>query len=163
MVTKVHRPLKVIAFNANYIGRQRYEPGKQLPDLKVDVCLFSETHLKPRERFPLPNYYFHQTDRFPGRKGGTAVAVRKGVPHTNVDLPPLASVEATGVCILFGNNVFFLAAFYKSPRRVWGEADITEILGFRNRSALASDLNAKNPCWNSAVSNPSGAETARII
>jgi hypothetical protein len=51
MATRVHRPLKVIAFNANGIGRQRYELSKQLQDLHVDVALFSETHLKPHERF----------------------------------------------------------------------------------------------------------------
>jgi hypothetical protein len=51
MATRVHRPLKVIAFNANGIGRQRYELSKQLQGLHVDVALFSETHLKPHERF----------------------------------------------------------------------------------------------------------------
>jgi hypothetical protein len=51
MATRIHRPLKVIAFNANGIGRQRYELSKQLQDLHVDVTLFSGTHLKPHERF----------------------------------------------------------------------------------------------------------------
>ncbi|PNF35683.1 hypothetical protein B7P43_G17443 [Cryptotermes secundus] len=102
MATRVHRPLKVIAFNANGIGRQRYELSKQLQDLHVDVALFSETHLKPHERFFIPNYYFYRIDRQSGRNGGTAVAVRKGIPHNHVDLPPLVSVEATGVCIPIG-------------------------------------------------------------
>jgi hypothetical protein len=31
--------------------RQRYELSKQLQALQVDVALFSETHLKPHERF----------------------------------------------------------------------------------------------------------------
>jgi exonuclease III len=95
MVTRFHRPLKVIAFNANGIERQRYEFSKQLQDLHVDVALFSETHLKPHERFFIQNYHFYQPDRHPGRKGGTAFAVRKGIPHNHVDLPPLVSVEAT--------------------------------------------------------------------
>jgi hypothetical protein len=82
MATRVHRPLKVIAFNANGIGRQRYELSKQLQDLHVDVALFSKTHLKPHERFFIPNYHFYRTDRHPGSKGGTAVAVRKGIPIT---------------------------------------------------------------------------------
>jgi hypothetical protein len=50
MANRVHRPLKVIAFNANGISRQHYELGKQLQDLRIDVALFSETHLKPHER-----------------------------------------------------------------------------------------------------------------
>jgi hypothetical protein len=61
------------------------------------VALLSDTHLKPHERFFTPNYHIYRTDRFPGRKGGTAVAVRKGIPHNHADLPPLVSIEATGL------------------------------------------------------------------
>jgi hypothetical protein len=77
-----------------------------------------------------------------GRKGGTAVAVRKGIPHNHVDLPPLVSVEATGVCIPVGNSEVLLAAAYKSPGNARRDADITELLNFRCRSILAGDLNA---------------------
>jgi hypothetical protein len=104
MVTRIHRLLKVVAFNANGIGRQRYELSNELEDLHIDVALFSDTHLKPHERFFIPNYHFYRTDRYPGRKVGAAVAVRKGIPHSHVDLPPLVSVEATGVCITIGNR-----------------------------------------------------------
>jgi hypothetical protein len=65
-------------------------------------------------------------------------------------------VEATGVCLPIGNSKVLLAAVYKSPGRVWGDTDITELLSFRRKSILAGDLNAKNPFWNSAVSKPSG-------
>jgi hypothetical protein len=43
MATKVHRPLKIVAFNANGIGRQRYELSKQMQDLKIDVAVFGDT------------------------------------------------------------------------------------------------------------------------
>jgi hypothetical protein len=43
----------------------------------------------------------------------TAVAVRKGIPHMHVDLPPLVSVEATEVCKPIGNQEILLAAVYK--------------------------------------------------
>jgi hypothetical protein len=82
MANRIHRPLKVIAFNAYGIMKQSYELSKQLQDLYVDVALFSETHLKPHERFFISNYNFYRTDRHPGRKDGTAVAVRRGVPHS---------------------------------------------------------------------------------
>jgi hypothetical protein len=65
--------------------RQRYELSKQLQDLHVDAALFSETRLKPLERFFISNYHFYRTDRYPGTKGGTAVAVRKDIPHNHVD------------------------------------------------------------------------------
>jgi exonuclease III len=81
MANRVHRPLKVITFNANGILRQGYELGKQMQDLHIDVALFPETHLKPHERFSIQNYYFYRNDRQPGRNGGTVVAVKKkGIP-----------------------------------------------------------------------------------
>jgi hypothetical protein len=127
------------------------------------VALFSETHLKPHERFYIPNFHLYRTDRHPGRKGGTAVAVRKGIPHNHVDLPPLISVEETGVCIPIGYSQVLPAAVYKSPGRAWTDADITELLNFRRKSILAGDLNAKHPFWNSVVSNPSSRELLRLF
>jgi hypothetical protein len=76
--------------------------------LHIDVALLSETHLKPRERLYSHNFHFYRTDRFPGRKGGTAFSVKKGIPHNRVDLPPLVSIEATGVCISIGNSEVLL-------------------------------------------------------
>jgi hypothetical protein len=54
------------------------------------------------------NYHFYHTDRFRGRIGETAVAVRKGLPHKHVDQPPLVSAEATGVCIPIGCSEVYL-------------------------------------------------------
>jgi hypothetical protein len=51
--------------------------SKQLRELHTDVALLLETHLKPHERFSIPNFHFYQTDHFPGRKD---------IPHNHVDL-----------------------------------------------------------------------------
>jgi hypothetical protein len=77
MAARVHRPLKVTAFNANGFWRRRYELSKQLQDLYINVALLSETHLKAHERVFVPNYHFYWTDRFPRRKG---------IPHYHVDM-----------------------------------------------------------------------------
>jgi exonuclease III len=138
MSNRVHGPLEALAFNANGISKQHSELSKQLQDLHLDIALFSETHQKPHERFYIPNYHFYRIDRHLGRKGGTAVAVRKGIPHKHVDLPPLVSVEATGICIPIDNREILLAAVYKSP-------DIAELLSLRHKCILAGDLNAKHP------------------
>jgi exonuclease III len=142
MAARIHRPLKIVAFNANGIWKQRYKLSKQLQDLHIDVTLLSETHLKPYEKFCTPNYHFYCTDRFPGRKGGTAVAVRKGIPHNHVDLPPLVSIEATGLAYRL---VIVKCYFQKSTGHTWNDAYITELLSFRHKSQLAGDLNAKHP------------------
>jgi hypothetical protein len=85
MAARVHRPLKVVAFNANGIWRRRCELSKQLQDLHIDVALLSETRLRLHERFFIPNYHFYQTDHFPGRKV---------IPHNHVDLCCVCDIYA---------------------------------------------------------------------
>jgi hypothetical protein len=127
-----------------------------LHDLKINVALFAETHLKPHIRFYIPNYDIYRTDREDGHKAGTANAVKKGIPHTCVNLPPPLSVEAREICLPTGNTETLLAVLYVSPQRLWCDTDITKLLGFRNKSILAGDLNVKHPVWNSKFSNHSG-------
>jgi hypothetical protein len=80
-----------------------------------------------------------------------------------VDLPPLVSLEATGVCIPIGNSEVLLAAVQKSPGRAWSDADVTKHLSLRPKSILAGDLKAINPFWNSAVANPSGDKLLHLF
>jgi hypothetical protein len=89
------------------------------------VALLSETHLKSHNRFFIPNYCFYRTERFSGRKGGTAVVVRKDIHHNHVDLPPFVSVEATWICIPIGNSEVLLATVNKSPGHAWTDTDST--------------------------------------
>jgi hypothetical protein len=53
-----------------------------LQDIKIDVAVFAETHMKPQMWFYIPNYGIYQTDPEDGHKGGTPVAVKKGIPYT---------------------------------------------------------------------------------
>jgi hypothetical protein len=116
MVARFHGQLNVTAFNTNDILSQSCELSKQLQDLHMDVALHSETHLKPHEVFLLFfNYHFYRTERISGRKGGTAVAVRKGIPHNITGLIPLVSIKVTALCITTGNSEVLFAVVYKSP------------------------------------------------
>jgi hypothetical protein len=89
--------------------------------------------------------------------------VRKGIPRNNVDLAPLVSIEVTGVCIPIANGEVQLGAVCKSPGHAWNDADITELLSFRNKSILAGDLNAKHQFWNSVVPNPSDVKLMNLL
>jgi hypothetical protein len=81
------------------------------------VALLLETYLKPQERFFIYNYHVYRTDRFLNLKGGTTVAVRHGIPHAHahVDLPPLQSIETTGISVPIGSSEILPAAVYKPP------------------------------------------------
>jgi hypothetical protein len=60
--------LKFIGQTSHGTSRQRYELSKQLQDLHMDVALPSETHLKPYERFFIPNCLVYLNDSFRGKK-----------------------------------------------------------------------------------------------
>jgi hypothetical protein len=103
------------------------------------TCSSSLGDTKPHERYSVRNYHVYRTDRHPSLKGGSAVVV-EGVSHTLIDLPPVHTNCKKQV---------LLAAVYKIPSRAWSDADVIELLNFRNKSILAGYLNAKNTVWNS--------------
>jgi hypothetical protein len=103
MTTRSCRPLKITPCNANGIWRQCYE---QRQDLHIDVALFSETRLKQHDRFYVPIYYLYLIHRHQERRGGTASAVRKYIPHRQVDL---LDIKVRGVYLVCNVNI---ADFY---------------------------------------------------
>jgi hypothetical protein len=86
-----------------------------------------------------------------GTKARTSVVVKEGISHTCVDLHSVLSVDETGVCIPIGNTEMFLAAVYKCQQRFRSDTDITELLGFGNKSVLAGDLNVEHPVLNTSI------------
>jgi hypothetical protein len=71
--------------------------------------------------FHIPNYHFYRTDREDGQIGVIAVAVKKGISHTCVDLPPFLLVKAKSICIPIRSTEMLLAAVYKSHQRLWSD------------------------------------------
>jgi hypothetical protein len=100
------------------------------------VALLSEIHLEIHESFCISNYHFCRNDGLPGRKGGTAVAVKEGIPQNLEDLPLLVSVEATGVFIPIGNSEVLLVALHEYPERAWNRADVTELSSLGRKCTL---------------------------
>jgi hypothetical protein len=114
-------------------------------------------------RFYFTKYVIYQAPHEDEQKGGTAIAIKKGIPHTRIDLPPFLSEEATGVCIPIGNIDICRIAVYKSLQRLWSDTDITELLGLRNKSILEGDLNKVHPVWNSKSFKPLTLEVLGIM
>jgi hypothetical protein len=134
MAATVHRPLKVVAFNAKATGRQAYGATKTHAESRNRRCPFlgdtSETTYEALQS----KLSLYQYGRLDGNKGETAVAVKKGIPLTYVDLPPPLSLEATGVSIQIGHTEMLLASIHEFPFRAWRNADITELLNLKTKS-----------------------------
>jgi exonuclease III len=82
MASRVHKPLKILSFNANGILRQRNDLSKQLEDLRIDVAMFLETNLKPHEKFFLQTYPFTELTAIREGKGELPSQLGKASPTT---------------------------------------------------------------------------------
>lgn len=156
------KPINLLYWNANGIRDQATELKVTVQKHKVDVVLICETHLKQGKSLKLPNFVTYRHDRTTGPQGGTAILVKKSVPHYEVVPPPLNTVEATTVIAKVGGREMLLAAVYNRPSLQLDTSDITALLGMKSPAILAGDLNAKHPAWNSSVSNARGNELYRF-
>lgn len=157
-----HRGLTVAVWNANGLLPQSVEFRQFLLDERVDICLVSETHLKPGVHVRVPNFSCYRSDR-PTAGGGTAVYVRKCFRHHLLHLPALTSVEATAVSVDTARGRVTFVAGYRPPRRVLNVADFEALLSLPGQLFLGGDFNAKHAAWNSRMTNPNGRRLLRII
>jgi hypothetical protein len=125
--------------------------------------LYLQRHIKPHNRFFIPSYHFYWISYFLGLKDRTTTAIRKGIPHNSVDLFPFVLVDVTGVCIPTGNSKILLPTIHKFLGYTWSDADIINLLSFRNKYLLADDQNVKKPVWDIQVSNPSGKKLLELF
>jgi hypothetical protein len=72
-------------------------------------------------RLCILNYDVYWTDCEDKHKSESAIAVKKTISHACFGLPPFLIIEATGACVPTGNTGMFLAAVYKSLKRLWND------------------------------------------
>ncbi len=159
MLSSSHRrsnSLRIVVFNARGVAKQKAELTNFLKDNDIDICLLTETFLKPRHKFTIPNYKVHRTDRLTADNGGTAVLVRRSIQHYHTPVPVLNSLECTAVTVVEANREMVLVSNYKQPKV---KLDTTDIDSLRNLSRLVflgGDFNCKHTDWNCRTTNANG-------
>lgn len=84
-----------------------------------------------------------------GQKADLLLQLKREWLHTDcVNVPPVISVEVTGVCVRTGKSEILLAAIYRSQCRRRRNTIVIQLLGFRNVCVQAWDLHAKYLVWN---------------
>ena len=144
------KALGLACWNADGVRGRKLELENFLSQHGVDICLLSETFLKPDQTFRLANYFCHRTDR-PTVGGGTGILVRRGMVHHSVPVPRLTHLEATAVQVTLADRPVKILAAYLSPSRPLIGADLTACFGGGLPVLLAGDRNAKNVDWNSRL------------
>jgi hypothetical protein len=85
--------LRLACWNAEGVRSRKLELENSLSQHGVDICLISETFLKPVQAFRLAKCVCHRTDKLTAG-GGTAILVRRRIVHHSVRLPCLTHMVA---------------------------------------------------------------------
>jgi hypothetical protein len=153
--TNVAKALRLACWNADGVRGRKLELEHFLSQHGVDICLLTETRLREREVFRLPNYVCHRTDR-PAGGGGTAIMVRRGIDHYAVPVLGLTQLEATAIHVMLASGTLKILAVYLSPSRLIVESDLSACFGGGVPVLMVGDLNAKHVDWKSRLTTTRG-------
>jgi hypothetical protein len=149
------KSLQTAFFNARSLRTTRNELEVFADSHDLDVILVNETFLRADDPDPkIRGFTF--TDRTNGAGGGTAIFIRRTLPHYPNALPALQNKEATAVTIETANGPLTLISCYHRPQDLLRENDITNILDTGASVIAAGDFNSKHLTWGSRETNRNG-------
>lgn len=125
--------ITVTTWNARGIKNKSIELFQFLINCKIDVCLVSETWLKPNMCLNHEKFFIYRNDRENMRGGGVAIIIRKNIPHQLLPIVNTTLIENIGIKILTNSDFIDIFSCYFPGGRVG-------INGYR-KQLFASDLN----------------------
>lgn len=151
--------LRILEWNASGLQGKGEELLALAEELRIDVLLVAETHLREGITFSLRNYFCYRVDRtvhVGGRPaGGTACFVHRRVAHRPVEIATRA-LELTCVHAYFSGMEVRLVAAYNKPTQPIPAQDLDSVFDTTLPVVLMGDLNCKHLAWNSRVANRRG-------
>lgn len=128
-----------------------------LQNENVDIMLVGETWFKPNINFKIPNYTTYRTDRTTQPHGGTAILIKKHIPHIYYQ-SRTCQIENTIIEINTRDGPTKLIAAYCTPNKNITRQDLEKLFLPNEKILLLGDLNAKNKDWGCNATNRSGQD-----
>jgi hypothetical protein len=141
------------SWNADGVRGRKLALEHFLSEHRLDISLFTGTHLRQRDVFQLVNC--HRTDR-PTEGGGTAILVRRGIDHHALPVLGLTQLEATAIQIMLASGPLKILAVYLSPSLSIVGSDVSTFFGGGFLVLMAGDLNAKHVDCDSRLTTARG-------
>ncbi|GFT65822.1 probable RNA-directed DNA polymerase from transposon X-element [Trichonephila clavipes] len=154
-----------MSWNADGLQNKMDELTTYIADEDPDVVALQETFLRPSDDLNLANYSTHRCDRLTHRGGGTAVLVKKSIPHHSIKINT-STVESTTIVIESQPNNITICSLYKPPRTSVGNLvpDLLKIFRNRPQCIIVGDFNAKHTSWSATPqNNPAGNAIVRLV
>ncbi|GFU03216.1 probable RNA-directed DNA polymerase from transposon X-element [Trichonephila clavipes] len=136
-----------------------------IADEDHDVVALQETFLRPSLDLNIANYTTHRCDRLTHRGGGTAVLVKRSIPHHSIKINT-RTVESTTIVIESQPNNSTICSLYNPPNREVGNLipDLLKIFRNRSQCIIVSDFNAKHTSWSATPhNNTAGNAIVRLV
>lgn len=157
-----NKNLSILFWNANSLPPHISELRDFIADDKPDLILIQEVRSKNERALKLQNYNLYLTPRTdsptsPSVYGGTAIYVKRNIPHSHIPSIPYYNIEHTIVKIFVNNNpIFVVSAYCKIGNSSNLHTDLQNLFGLNDKIVIAGDFNAHHPAWNSRCSNQFG-------
>lgn len=93
-----NQSLNIANWTANGLMHNKNELRAYLLTQNIDIAITTETHLRPSDRFKIPNYYTYRKDRKDRQGGGVALFIKKNIKHNPIpNTPENSEIESTGL------------------------------------------------------------------
>lgn len=140
--------MKFLAWNSKSLARSRFELLDLLDQLDINICLISETWLKPSKNISFPGFSIYRHDRTDRPGGGVAILVRSNIEHHQVKVPSsVKNIDAVAVNFSFRGSAVTLISCYLPPGKSALVGDFRTLLTLSHSVVLAGDFNAKHTNW----------------
>ena len=111
-------------------------------------------HLNSQDRLTFRGYEVCRSDR--GSHGGTAIIIKSGIFHRQLNNPLFNHIEGTFVEVSCPTENIIFGAMYCSPTKPLIKEDLDLLMTLGPKFLFAGDFNAKNIAWCSRLTTARG-------
>ena len=155
------RPLRLLTWNANGIRREALEFAHIIKTEDIDIALVSETKIQDDSPWHMPDYDIYKTQGPHRGHGGTAIAIKNTITHTQTFIDGLENIQLTAIEIYSNNRRMTVGAIYISPTADLKVEDLDLLTTNKANFIYGGDFNAKCTDWNSRTNNRKGQTLQR--
>ena len=148
-------PLRLLLWNANGIRREALEFAHTLKTEDIDIALISETKIQDDSPWHMPGYDIYKTQGQLRGHGGTAIAIKNTITHTQTYINGHENIQLTEI-ETYTNRRMTVGAIYVPPSKDLKAEDLDLLTINHANFIYGGDFNAKHPDWNSRTTNQKG-------
>lgn len=158
--TRNKKTIRIMAWNANGILKQKNELEAIINRDNIDICLISETHLTNQMFTTLKNYTIYCANHPRNcARGGSAIIVKSNIEHHEEQHVCSEEFQAASITIKNCGTDLTVTAIYSPPRNNIKSEEYVQLLKMnKGRFVIGGDFNAKHVFWGSRLTTTKGRE-----